>query len=547
MVQEQQSFIRSAGLISAFTLLSRLLGIVRDAACAAIFGAGAVWDAFSFAFRIPNLLRRLFGEGALSAAFMPIFAEYLETRTRDEAERLAARIAGALVLLLVGLLLVGEGCLLWLREGVSLGPRWQLTLALTAVLLPYAVLICLTAFAGAILNAMKHFAAPALAPVVLNVTWIAAVVAVAPRVASDATGRVFVVAVGILIAGLLQLALQVAVLRAKGFRWRLALEPAHAEVRRVAASMLPVALGLAAFQINVLLDGVLAISLAGPQDGATFGALGMHLRYPMEVGANSVLYYANRLMQFPLGVFGIALATAIFPTLSRQAARADWAAFARSVVRGLGLVIFIGIPAGVGLIVLRRPIIELIFQRGEFTARTTARTAACLLAYSVAIWAYCGQHVLTRAFYSIGQPATPARLAAAAVVLNLVLNLLLVWPLREAGLAAGTAVSATVQALILCRLLHRRVPLTGLAALLRTIWKTAVATILMAGAAGWTLHALPDAADAGIGLKLLRVLLPAAAGALVFGGTAALLRTAELRFLLRPETHHDDDSQRADS
>jgi len=533
MARRQDGFVRGAGVIAALTLVSRLLGLARDCACAAFFGVGMVWDAFSFAFRIPNLFRRLFGEGALSAAFVPAFTEHLELRSREEAWQLAARIAGALLLVLMALSIAGEALLLSLLQWARLSARWRLALGLTAVMLPYMVLICLTALAGAALNSMRHFAAPALAPVVLNVCWIVAVVLVAPLLSEDTTARIYVVAVGILAAGVLQLALQVATLRAKGFRVHLSFEPMHRQVRRIAAAAAPVALGLAALQLNVLLDGVIAISLAAPEGKAGFTLLGASLRYPMQVGANSVLYYGNRLMQLPLGVFGIALATAAFPTFSAQAARQDWERLSRSIMRALGFVVFIGLPAGVGLILVRYPAIELLFDRGAFAAmpHSTERTAAVVLAYSTAIWAYCALHVLTRAFYGLKRPGTPAGIAAGMVGVNLVLNLALVWRFREAGLAAATAISATLQVLLLCRLLNRSVRLTGWKALGASVAKAAVATACMAAACQASMGLLPAASGDLVG-SLLRLALPIAAGGITYLGVAALLRAKELTILV---------------
>ncbi len=535
MTQERDSFVRSTLVISALTLVSRLLGVLRDAACAAFFGGGMLWDAFSFAFRIPNLFRRLFGEGALTAAFLPVLSEYVELRPQEDAFRLAGRTAGALTAVLVVLIGLGEAVVLALLLWADVSAGWHLALSLTALLLPYVLLICLTALAGAILHTLKRFVAPALAPIVLNVCWIGAVVGLAPALTSDARTQVHIVAAAILASGVLQLWVQMAALRRRGFRWRPLFELAHPEVRRVAAAMAPVALGLAAFQLNALLDGVMAISLARPEGADAFGVLGFSVRYPLEIGANSALYYANRLMQLPLGVFGIALATAAFPTLSGQAAREDWERFARSLLRGLGLMIFIGVPAGVGLIILRVPAVQLLFERGAFSPAMTARTARVLLFYSTGIWAYCALHVLTRAFYSVKEQATPARVAGAMVGLNLALNLALVWPLREAGLAAATAVCAMLQVVILTFLLGRRVRLAGLGGLAVTAVKTSVATGLMSAAA-WPFIRGADAGG-GLGLRLVRVLLPAAAGGATFFAAAALLRTEELWLLLRALRH----------
>ncbi|MCD6416689.1 MAG: murein biosynthesis integral membrane protein MurJ [Planctomycetes bacterium] len=529
MAQHQYSVIRKAGLVSALTLLSRILGVFRDAACAAFFGAGLVWDAFSFAFRIPNMFRRLFGEGALSAAFVPALIESLERDPQKRSEALAARVTGALIAVLLALILLGELVVCFLLIVLRPSLQWHLALTLTALLLPYALLICLTALAGAMLESQGHFAAPALAPVILNLFWLAAVVAIAPAICPDPRRRVIIVAAVILIAGLAQLSLQLLMLRRKGFRWRPIFEPLHSDVRQVARSMAPVAIGLAAFQLNVLLDGVIAISLAGPK-GAALHLPGLSVAYPMRIGANSVLYYGSRLMQLPLGVVGLAFARAVFPTLSAQAARGEWKGFSESVVRGLALMLFIGIPAGAGLIALRRPVIELIFQRGQFTPAMAARTARVLACYSTAIWAYCALHVLTRAFYSLKKPAVPARIAAAAVALNLALNLSLVWFLQESGLAIATAVCASLQVIALCLLLHRAAPLSGLASLPVTVVKTLASTALMVAAARGCLL-LFAAQQPGLPLKLARATGPALAGAVAFFGAAWLLKSRELHIL----------------
>lgn len=437
------------------------------------------------------------------------------------------------MLVLAGLTLGGEALVLSLLRWGAVSARWRLTLGLTAVLLPYMLFICLTALAGAALNSMGHFAAPALAPAVLDVCWILAVAVAAFSFPSEGNARIYVVAAGVLVAGVLELALQMAVLRAKGFRVRLLFEPLHPQVRKMVAAAGPVALGMGALQLNVLLDGVMAISLAAPEGQTGFTILGVSVPYPMQVGANSVLYYGNRLMQLPLGVFGIALATAAFPAFSVQAARQDWERLSQSIMRALGFVVFIGLPAGVGLILVRYPAIELLFARGAFAnmPHSTDRTAAVVLAYSTAIWAYCALHVLTRAFYGLKQPGTPAKVAAAMVGLNLVLNLALVWPMREAGLAAATAISAALQVVILCRLLNRSVNLTGWRELAVSVAKTVAATACMAVACQAALSLLP-AAPGELGHTLVRLVLTVTAGATAYVAAAALMRARELATLM---------------
>jgi putative peptidoglycan lipid II flippase len=533
------SLLKSAGVISVLTLLSRGLGLVRDSVCAALFGAGVVWDAFSFAFRVPNMFRMLFGEGAMSAAFVPLFTEYMELRDREDAWRLAGRVASALAMVLLALLIVGEAALVGLLHWLPMSDRWLLALGLTAVILPHMVFVCLTAMAGATLNSLRHFAAPAFAPVVLNVCWIVGVVAVAPWVSSDPQVRIYVVAGAILVAGVLELALQLAVLRKTGFRWRLSLDLRHPDVHKVARTIAPVTLAMAALQVNLVVDGVMAISLSAPPGHDTFTLFGVVVPYPMQIGANSVLYYANRLMQLPLAVFGIAIATATLPALSSYAARQDWRGFSDSFKQSLGAVIFIGVPAGVGLILLRRPVIELVFQRGAFTPAMTARTARAVFGYSSAIWAYCVLHVLTRAFYSLKQPSTPARVAASMVAINATLNLTLAWPLQEAGLATATALSAVIQVAVLYSILTRRVQITQQGAIVITALKTVIATAAMAVVCTATLRALPEApAEGALALKLVRACVPAATGAAAYLVAALALGTTELRALvrhLRPE------------
>jgi len=496
-----RDYFRHTALIGSLTLVSRLLGVARDVVCAGYFGAGAVWDAFSFAFRVPNLFRRLMGEGALSAAFIPIFTEHLELRDRAAAWRLAWTVATAVAGVLVACLLLGESLLLALQRFCQLGERWRLTLILTAVMLPYMVFICLTALAGAILNSLKHFTAPALSPVVLNICWIIAVIIIGPAVTGDPATRAVVLAGGIVGAGVLQLGLQLAALARKGFCWRPTFEAGGIGLRRVLLAMAPVAAGMAAFQVNVLLDGVIAISLAAEQQGQSFRLLGAQLGYPMLVGANSVLYYASRLMQFPLGVFGIALATAFFPTA--------------------------------GLIVLGRPAVELLFERGAFTQAMSTRTTVALAAYSTGLWAYCAHHVLMRAFYSTQDSATPAKVAGGAVALNLALNLALVWPLREAGLAAATAVSSAAQAVILYLILHRRIGLRSQRRLVATLVRSLLCTAFMVGICLAALRALPPSPPGDLlAVKALRVAVPLLAGGLAYFGAAAAVGVAEMDLLL---------------
>jgi putative peptidoglycan lipid II flippase len=370
--------------------------------------------------------------------------------------------------------------------------------------------------------------------VVLNACWIAAAWLAARASGIGAVGRIYVVAAGIVVAGGLQLWLQFAALKHAGFRLRPVYGFAGRAVRRLAIAMGPAALGMAALQLNVLLDGVIAISLAGPGADSTFTLFGRTVTYPMVTGANSVLYYAGRLMQLPLGVFGISVATAAFPALSRHAARGEWARFSAAFRSSLGLVIFIGLPAGVGMMVLAEPIVRVIFERGAFGAEMTARTARALYWYCSGIWAYCALHVLSRAFYSLRRPGTPALIASLMVVVNVVMNLTLVWFMQESGLAAATATCAALQVVVLFVVLGRAVRLEGTASLGASVLKSAVAAGCMAGACIGLDRALPAAgpevAFAGQAARLAGLML---AGALTYVAASAVLGNEEMRAVLR--------------
>ncbi len=361
------------------TLASRVLGMFREIASARLFGLGPVWDAFSFAFVIPNLSRRLFGEGALSAAFLPVFARQMESdpKPRWATIRVATRqppvFSGLLSAFLTGLVLFGE-LLLWGLSYVYAGhAETQLMLGLTAVMLPYALLICLAAQVTAVLHALGHFTWPALVPVVLNLCWIASIWLVDPLFDPNRVAQVYALAVCIVVAGVLQLGACNG-RRCVGFgfrvdrRWKL-IRPA---VREIVRAMLPVTLGLSITQINTVLDRLIAWSLTAPVAGEAVRALPGGLAHPLAPGAVSALYFGERIYQFPLGVFGVALGTVLFPLLSRHAARGELGRVRDDLSLGLRLVIAIGLPASAGLALVAEPLMRLLFQHGDFTAADTA-------------------------------------------------------------------------------------------------------------------------------------------------------------------------------
>jgi len=531
-----KGFHRSIGLVALLTLVSRFLGLARDVLSAGVFGVGATWSAFSIAWTIPNLFRRLFGEGALSASFIPVFTDYLETKGRAEALRLWGVVTALLAVLLGVLLLIGEGVVLGLLALSGVSGSGALLLTLTAVMLPYAFFICLVALKGAVLQSLRHFAMPALAPVVLNVCWIVAVGVLVPRVGGGPSRQIFVLAVAILAAGVLQLAIQFPALKRLGASLKLAWDVHHEGVRRIVRLMAPMLLGLAIFQLNILLDKAIAWGLAAREGGPqALHIFGWTVALPMKEGAAAALYWADRLYEFPVGVFGIAVATVIYPTLSAHAARQAIPEMLADLRKAMRLVIFVGLPAGVGLILLRVPIVSLFYGRGAFLRNpdNVARVAGILALYATAVWAYCANQVLVRGYYAMKDSKTPVKVGAAMVGLNLVLNLTLIWFLAEGGLALATAIAAVARLAVLALILRRRLGTFGGRELAASAATSAVGTLVMAAAVGGMMAVLRRTpVDAALGPKVIAVALPLAAGVFVYLAATWLLRAREVRELL---------------
>ncbi len=524
--------LRGTAVTALGTLASRVLGMLRDAATAALLGlaSGGVADAFLTAYRIPNLLRRMFGEGALTASYLPVFTTEYERSPRS-AWNLAAVMLGLLTVFLGTVVALGATLLGLLWHRFAHLPDVQLMFGLAAVMMPYLMLVCLAAQISATLQARMRFGMPALTPVVLNSTWLAAALLVAPRLTSDPRQQAYVLAGAIVLAGLLQVLVQLPTLWRCGFRWSFDLPGAWAPLRTVVRKLLPMLFGLAVTQINTFLDGLIAWGLACASHEPQFIPwLGEALRYPLQRGAAAAVYYAERVYEFPLGILGMAVATAIFPLLSQHAARNDRARLGQDLTLGLRMVIFLGLPAGVGLMLLSAPVVELLFQRGEFTAADAQRAAKMLFWYSASVWAYCATPVVIRAFYALGQTHIPVRVAAAMVVLNVTLNLLLIWPFAEVGLALSTAICGVVQlAWLVILLAHRRTPLDWIH-LVATTGRTIAATVAMAAIAATVLCHLEPKPE--IVAKLLRVVVPMLCGVSAYFATYYLLGRRELAILL---------------
>ncbi len=451
------------------TLLSRVLGFVRDAVIAWLFGAKMGTDAFFVAFKIPNFLRRLFAEGAFSVAFVPVLSEYKTQRGPEEVRTLVGSVSGALGVVLLGVTALGvlaaPVLILIFAPGFE-GADGQRALAAEMLRLtfPYLLFISLTALAGGVLNTFGKFGVPAFTPVFLNLSLIGAAIWLAPHMDEP----VMALAWGVLVAGVVQLAFQLPfVARLRMLTWPRPLfrDPGVVRIMRL---MLPALFGASVTQINLLVDIVIASFLTA--------------------GSITWLYFSDRLVEFPLGVFGIALATVILPRLSKQHAAEDPVAFSRTLDFALRWGILIGVPAALALAVLAGPILATLFQYLAFTPHDTEMAARSLVAYSVGLVGFILVKVLAPAYYSRQDTRTPVRIGVVAMLVNIVLNLILVWPLAHAGLALATSLAAFLNAALLYRgLLRREVyrPLPGWRALaLRVALAAATMTAVLWVGAG---------------------------------------------------------------
>lgn len=517
-------------IVSLCTFGSRVLGMLRDMMMAASFGSGTVLDAFTVAFRIPNLARRLFGEGALTTAFLPVFVREREQHGIEAAWRLGSSVFTRLATFLT-ILVVGGELLLWASVvAIDLSAESLFLVQLTALMLPYLLLICLAAQLSAILHGVEHFTWPALLPIVLNIVWIASLLFVVPRY-SGSEQQMRVVSLTVLVAGAAQLVLTWPELRRRGFRFQPADERARERVREVVAAMIPVVVGLSITQLNTLMDSVFAWIFAYPASAGPQAPPDARW-IQLSEGTASALYFGQRMYQFPLGVFGIALGTVLFPRFSRHASRQDLGGLREDLELGLRLVAAIGIPASAGLVFLAEPVTDLLFRHGEFSIEDARQTSEMIAAYGFGVWAFCGILILNRVFYALGDRRTPMWIGLIAMLVNLPLNLGLAWAIGGRGLAWATTVSGILQLGITLQLTRSAVG--------RFPWRTLVAhtvqvlkaTSLMVAAGVVMLMLFPEAPEPTL-VRLSRVLVPLVVASLVYFGGCRVFRIHELQLLWR--------------
>lgn len=516
--------------IASLTAISRVFGLIRDICYFYFFGAGTLLDAWFIAFKIPNLSRRLFGEGAASASFIPVYSQQLH-KDPQQARRLANTVITVLFALLAALILLGWGVIWVYYRLFQTNSETRLILSLTSIMLPYMLLVCIVAILAGILNVHRHFACPAAAPIVLNIFVIATVMITGWVLKVELKEQLFAVAVAVLIAGLVQIAIQIPPLRSAGVSIRPAWETHSDAFRKIIMMMGPMILGLTATQINTLFDDLIAWWFSSSAEkGDVLLFFGHKITYPLRRGCVSHLNAAQRLYQLPLGVFGISLATAIFPVMSSNAAGKDLKSLKRTISRGIKGAIFIGMPATVGLFLVARILVSTVFEHGKFTAGDTEATAVTLLFYALGLNGFFIQQIVTRAFYSMHDTRAPMHSALIAVCANLVLNLTLIWVWGTGGLACSTAICSYLQVIILVIILRQKLGEAILEGIVPAIAKTVIATILM-GAFGAGFLALMRNLPAGFRLDILRLgaVVPLAAG--VYLLAAKFLRIEMLSLL----------------
>lgn len=510
---DKTKLIRSAGTVGFFIFLSRALGLIRDIAMASFFGSSRAMDAFVVAFTIPNLFRGLFGEGALTSAFVPVFTEALQKQEREKvwhfANNMLSLLSVILAVIVIALILIVS----LLKAYWPASERIIMIFDLTRIMLPYMFFICLAAFFSAMLNSLRHFFMPAATYAALNIVMIAALFLVCPRLEPSGNARILVVAWSIILAGAIQWLMQMPLLWRCGFRPKFSINWHDERVRRVWQLMGVAAIGMGVIQINVLLDRLIA-TFIGP-------------------GSASYLYYAERLLYFPLGIFGTALGTVLLPTFSAQMVQSRPDLVRQTLNHALRQLTFLALPAALGMLVLAKPIIQVIYERGDFSPHTTAMTALALSVYAPGLIAFSLLKILIPIFYAQQDMKTPVRIGIICTCLCVVLKIILMGPLKHAGIALGTVVAASAEVIVLAVLIHRRFGAPGWGSIFNSFLKMLFAAIVMSIIAVITNNACESLLFSyGLGVQVTRLLsLIAAIGLaiLTYVLMAFILRCRELK------------------
>ncbi len=506
-MSEERTFTRHATTVSGLTLLSRVAGLVRDMVFAFLFGAGMAADAFNIAFTIPNVFRRLLAEGALSIAFVPVFTDYKSTRSPEESRHLYNVTFTLFLIVLVVVTLVGvlaSPLLVKLFAPGFEADKFELTVFLNRLVFPYIFFIGFASLLIGILHTHRHFAAPAAAPVLLNASIITAALLLSGLVEPPITAM----AIGVLSGGLLEVLLQLPFVRLKGVRLRFRWDPGHRAVKKMLGLMGPAAFGIAVYQVNILVSRALASLL--------------------EEGSVTYIYYSDRFLELPLGVFAVAVATVALPSLSEHASLKQLDKLKETLGFALRLTLFVCIPAMAWMAVCRVPLLATLLQRGAFTPEDTLATSRVFLMASLGIWAVAGIRNLVPAFYAQKDVKTPVLIAFVAFLVNAGTGLILMWPMGPSGLTLANTISSTLNVILLCVYLRKKIGPLGGRRVLASVWRVTTAS-LFAAAAAFPFTRMDLWTQPGhLGAKVLYLALSGLSGVAAFFIVAAILRVPEL-------------------
>ncbi len=525
-MDDRRKVAGAAGRISAATFISRILGYARDVIFGSLFGTGLVMDAYLVAFRIPNLFREIFAEGSMSAAFVPVLTETQELQGKNEA-RLLVRTTFTFILTFVGGLCVAgmffaPSIVSVIAPGFLDNPeKFRTTVLLTRIMFPFLLFVSLAAMSMGSLNTKGVFFLPALAPAVLNIVTITVVLTLVSRI----TPPIVAVAIGIASGGFAQFVIQLPSFFRRGYSLLPSFNFAHPGLKKMLLLILPVVLAMSTNQINIFVTNILASYL--PEGSITY------------------LYYSMRLIHFPIGIFGVAMATAVLPTLSRQALAGDTSKLRETFSFSLRLLFFITIPAMTGLIALRVPIVSTLFQHGKFGPDGTAGTASALLFYSAGIWSMVGMRVVASTFYSMQDTKTPVRMAMIGVGSNIALSIILMRPMGHNGLALANALASGIQFVLLLYFLRKKIGSVDGGRILSSFVKTTVISALMGLAGWWITRSGPWLAKtgAGEGEKVLLLGASVTLSVLFYLGISHLMGSEELNYLVQMRRSKNDGGQ----
>lgn len=508
-MSENRKVFKAAGIVGSATLLSRILGMLRDMVVAAVFGAGPLSDAFFVAFRIPNLMRRLFAEGSLTVSFIPVFTDHLVNSGRDEAFRMGRSAFWTLGLILFVITAIGIFGAYWVVRIIAPGfdgssGNFDLTVSLTRFMFPYVIFICLTALCTGVLNSLNHFAAPAFGPVYLNICIIISALLFSRFLEKP----IYSLSIGVIIGGAIQLFALIPPMLKLGFVFFGKIDFRHEGVKKVGRLMLPSIFGSAAYQIDMLVNTMLASMLAS--------------------GSVSYLYYADRLVQFPLALFGVSAATVILPTLSRQAAKNDMKAVASSLSEGFRLVSFVNFPAMAGLIALSYPMVSVIFQRGAFDPIQAKATSEALVCYSVGLWAFSSVRIVLPVYYAVKDIRTPAIFTGITVICDILLAMLLMTRMGHKGIALSTSLSSMLNFFLLTNGIRQFLKDLEWMDIISSLFKSILSSLVMGVAvyySGDYLNCIATSFMERVAFLVVNIIL----GVFIYSGMSYIIGSRELK------------------